>query len=187
MKKFELTADELNMIQTLRRQKAQQGAEDTHSNEGGNTNGKTKDEKPKRTYKMQSVYKVLGKAKRLFLKQVTKDINAKTACMKMALASYDDLYPDALRFELDFRSERERLTDSKKFCDACRALGKEPNYVADNTVFEGKTMLERVLKEGIQALGEKINMFNAPLWEDTQKLYAGSAFEQGEKKEGANA
>ena len=188
MSTIDLTADELNMIQTLRNQKAQnQGADSTHSNEGGNSNSKPRGEKPKRTYRMQPVYKVLGKAKRLFLKQVSKDIKAKAACMQTALDSYDNLYPDKLRFELDFRAERERLTDSNRFCRSCEQLGLNPIYVADNVLFEGKTVLGKVLKDGLQVVGENVHMFNAPLWKDSQNLYKEQVAEQDEtKKEGGD-
>lgn len=155
------------MIQTLRNQKAlNQGAGNANGNNGSNN-----DEQPKRSYRISPLYKVLGKAKRLFLKQVTKDIDAKIACIKLALASYDNLYPDTLRFDLDFRAERERLTDSKKFCKACKELELNPVDVADNVLFEGKTVLQKVLKDGLQVMGEKVHMFNKPLWNDTEGLY----------------
>ena len=48
MEKILLTAEELNMIQTLRKQKAQMGAESTHSNEGANKKtDENKQEQPK--------------------------------------------------------------------------------------------------------------------------------------------
>ena len=168
MKKVDLSQEELNMIQALRNTQAQQGAANANSNNGSNENA---EEKPKRRYKVQPVYKVLGKARRLFYNQVDKDADKKAKCIETALSSFDNLYPDALRFELDFRAERERLTDSKKFCDACEDLRLKPANVADHIVFEGKAVLEKVLKEGIQVVGEKVHMFHAPLWKDSQNLY----------------
>lgn len=180
MKKIEFTADELNMIQTLRRKKAQQGAEDTHSNEGGNIQT-VEVKKAKRIYKPQPLYQVVKKAKALFMRQLVQNGETKAECLKIALQRSNDLYQDQLRFWQDFRAERERLTDSNRFCKACEAMGLKPTYVADNTVFEGKGTLEKVLKEGLQVLGEKVHMFNCPLWKDTEELYKAKA-QEGEAK-----
>lgn len=173
MKKVLLSADELNMIQTLRNQKAQQGTANASGNNGSNqTTGTTEERKPQRRYNMQPVYKVLRKAKRLYYAQVVMSVENKVKCIETALASMDNLYPDKLRFELDFRTERERLVDSIKFSKACKALELDPVNVADHVVFEGKGVLEKVLKEGLQVVGEKAHMFNAPLWKDTENLYS---------------
>ena len=69
---------------------------------------------------------------------------------------------------MDFRQERERLVDSKRFCETCMALRLAHNDVADHVVFEGKGVVEKVLKEGLQIVGEKVHMFNDPLWKDTE-------------------
>ena len=129
---------------------------------------------------------------RLFLKQLRPDIQAKKACIERALTESTKLYEDKLRFYMDFKAERERLLDSKKFNDACVALRLDATAVADNIVFEGKTVLERVLKEGLQVVGEKVHMFNGTLWEDSEKLYASGqnvstdVEEHEVEKEGAN-
>lgn len=125
----------------------------------------------KRTYKPQSVYYILSKSRQMFKWQLEKDSETKVACMEAALAANPQKYSDKLRFELDFRAERDRLTDSKRFCLACEALGLDSDNVADHIVFEGKALLEKVLKEGIQVVGENVYMFNAPLWSDSQGLY----------------
>lgn len=46
-----------------------------------------------------------------------------------------------------------------------------PENVADHTVFEGKAVVEKVLKEGLQILGDKVQMFNCPLWKDSENLF----------------
>ena len=171
MKKITVNAEELNMIQALRSQKAQrEGAANTNSNDGAN-NQKVAEDKPKRKYAPHPLFVVLRKARKIFCTQVKKDVESKKECIQIALGSFDDLYPDRLRFELDFRAERDRLTDSKKFCDACQAIGMDPKCVADHTVFEGRSLVEAVLRYGIQTLGERIRMFSEPLWEDTMNLY----------------
>ena len=186
MKKIKVTEEELNIIQALRYSVPQnQGTADASGNNGSNPTAappfRAVLEPPKRTYKMQILYKVLRKAKRLYYSQVDKSVENKIKCIKSALASYDNLYPDALRFEMDFRQERERLVDSKRFCDACKAMELACNDVADHVVFEGKGVVEKVLKEGLQVVGEKVHMFNKPLWKDTEKLYKAKA-QEGEAK-----
>lgn len=171
MTKIKLSAEELNMIQALRSQKAlEESAAIANSNNGAN-NQKVAEDKPKRKYTPHPLFVVLRKARKLFSTQVTKDVESKKQCIQISLESFDDLYPDRLRFELDFRAERDRLTDSKKFCDACHAIGMDPKCVADHTVFEGRSLVEAVLRYGIQTLGERIRMFSEPLWEDTMNLY----------------
>ena len=174
MKKVELSVDELNMLQAYRDAQAKLKATANASGNNGSNHdlGTSVADKPRRKYMMQLVYRVIKKARQLFAKQLKKDTQAKIECLEAALASCQDLYPDPLRFELDFRAERERLTDSKRFCDACEALKLVPEEVADHVVFEGKGTLEKVLKEGLQVLGENVHMFNKPIWSDSESLYA---------------
>jgi hypothetical protein len=187
MKKLIITAEELDMIQALRNTKAQQqGTANANGNNGSNNNTTTSnlqgDERQKRRYQMQPVYRVIKKARMWFMRQMKKDTATKKQCLEAAVAALPELYPDTLRFELDFRKERERLIDSKRFNDACLALKLDPVNVADHVVFEGKGILEKVLKEGLQVLGEQVRMFNAPIWEDTESLYETEA----QQKEVAN-
>ena len=59
--------------------------------------------------------------------------------------------------------------------------------MADNAVFEGKAMVDKVLKQGVRvALGEFIHMYVKPLWKDSQNLYEMNASEQEEEKEGGD-
>lgn len=168
-------------------------ADDTRSNQGVTTNiipnkpDGHNGGKPKRVYRPQPVYQVLRKARLLFRRQLEQSSETKAKCIDAALAASPDLYPDKLRFELDFRAERERLTDSKRFCSECKALKKVPENVADNAVFEGKAMVDKVLKQGVRvALGEFIHMYVKPLWKDSQNLYEMNASEQEEEKEGGD-
>ena len=137
-----------------------------------NSDVTTKTSTPKkRTDKPQPVYYILNKSRQMFKWQLEKDSAMKVACMDAALAANPHKYSDKLRFELDFKAERDRLTDSKRFCSACEDLGLNPINVADHVVFEGKSILEKVLKNGLQVLGENVRMFNGPLWVDSEDLY----------------
>ena len=186
MKKISLNVDELNMILAYRNSQAQKGAENAISNNSANQAieqpKQGAEEKPRRKYQMQPVYRVIKKARRWFLKQLKKDTQAKVDCLKAALADSVEIYPDALRFDVDYRTERERLTDSKRFCDTCKALGLVPAYVADHIVFEGKGTLEKVLKDGLQVLGDNVKMFNAQIWEDRENLFQNATNHQVETK-----
>lgn len=146
-----------------------------HNNEGGNNRASKSTTSKKRSYKPQPVYQVIRKARNLQFRQLVQSGESKAACLKAVVAQCGEIYPDSLRFEVDFRAERERLTDSKRFCRECEAKGLVPENVADHIVFEGKAVVETVLKEGLQVLGDKVQMFNCHLWQDTQKLFNNSA------------
>ena len=155
--------------------KAKKGAEYANSNNGNNDVilEDIEETKPsnRKAYKMQPVYSVCKMAKAIFMRQLVQNTDTKKGSIKVALSHSYKEYPDALRFYLDFKVERDRLTDSKRFCSACEARGLNAEFVADHIVLEGKGVLESVLKEGIQIFGEGIMMFKAPLFEDTEGLY----------------
>jgi len=171
MSKIEVSAVELNMIEAYRSMAQNSGAANASGNNGSN--------KTKRAYNLPRVYKVLGRARRLYQSQVKTDADSKTLCIEAALESYSEIYPDPLLFEQDFQNERERLTDSKRFCRECEALGKDANTIADNIVFDGKMLLEKVLKEGLQCLGENIDKFTTPIWDELEDLPAEYVNEEG--------
>ena len=168
MNNITLSAEELNMIQTLRNAKALTAGTQIAGNAGDST---TSNSSTSRRSKVQPVYQVITKARHSFESQLTKDGNVKPRCLEAALNKCSALYPDPLRFSLDFHTERERLVDSKSFCRECKALGLEPAHVADHVVFEGKAKVNMVLRDGLQVLGEKTRMFNCPLWKDSESLY----------------
>ena len=122
--------------------------------------------------KVPPVYQIVRSAMAQFKRQITQDTECKKKCLVAAVARMSHLYPDALRFWADFRVERERLLDSQRFNKECKSRGLEPKNVADHVVCEGKAMLNDVLLHGILPLGERVQMYKDPLWEDTFSLYA---------------
>lgn len=58
-------------------------------------------------------------------------------------------------------------------------MGKDSNTIADNIVFEGKMVLEKVLSDGLRALGESIDKFNTPIWNELEDLPAEYVNEEG--------
>ena len=119
-----------------------------------------------------------------FKRQITQDTECKKKCLVAAVARMNQLYPDALRFWADFRVERERLLDSQRFNKECKNRGLEPKNVADHVVCEGKAMVNKVLLNGLQPLGERVQMYHSPLWEDTFSLYTNA--ETKSSKEGSD-
>ena len=133
---------------------------------------KSADKKPKkRAYAVQPVYQVIRLARNQFKRQVEKNGEVKKKCLNIAVGRRNDIYPDSLRFELDYRKERDRLLDSNRFKNECNELSMSAEYVADHIVFEGKSMVNNVLFNGISVLGEHIRMFNTPILVDSQQLY----------------
>lgn len=118
------------------------------------------------------IYQIVRSAMAQFKRQITQDTECKKKCLVAAVARMNQLYPDALRFWADFRVERERLLDSQRFNKECKNRGLEPKNVADHVVCEGKAMVNKVLLNGLQLLGERVQMYHSPLWEDTFSLYA---------------
>ena len=125
-----------------------------------------------RSYKANPVYSVTKMAKRIFSAYPTTEQNtvAKRASLNLAVGM-SKKYSDSLRFWQDFRNEASILTDSIRFNDACKAWGLEPQNVAEHIVFEGKSTLNKVLKDGLISFGEKARMFVAPLYDDKYGLY----------------
>lgn len=151
---------------------AQKSAVNTQGNQGGNNIIAAEPvKKAKRAYTVPPVYQVGRRAKALFARQLVQSGETKRQCLAVALQQSNKVYPDALRFWSDFRAERDRLTDSKRFCSECETRGLVPANVADHVVCEGKAVLNKVLKEGLQTLGESVQMFNTPLWKDSFNLY----------------
>ena len=165
--KIILSAEELNMIQTLRNAQALTSGTQVTGNAGDNSNSNSS---TSRRRKVQRVYKVISKGRHAFNVQLTKDGGTKRRCLEAALSQSTD-YPDQLRFWPDFKAERDRLLDSKRFCADCKARNLVPSHVADHIVFEGKGTVNKVVSDGLQVLGEKVQMFNCPLWQDTENLF----------------
>lgn len=162
-------------VQRAAQVNAQKDTNNTNNNSGNNETifEDLEDTKPsnRKAYKMQPVYAVCKMAKAIFMRQLIQNTETKKAAIKAALSHSYKEYPDGLRFYMDFKAERDRLTDSRKFCNTCEARGLNPEFVADNIVLEGKGVLESVLKDGLQIFGEGVMMFNAPLFEDSEGLY----------------
>ena len=159
--------------------KANMVAGNTHSNEGNTNNNQNMETEQtvqtkqprKRHRKIYPLNEVLRDARTIFNRQLKQDGDVKVESIEQSLAKNSKYYPDKLRFELDFKAERDRLLDSSKFKKFCKNENLNPVYVADNILFEGKSYVNRTLNEGPQFLKERLYMFNCPLWKDKENLF----------------
>lgn len=181
----EKKGDEQNVTLTPEKAKALEKAVDTIIS--GSTIPAENGSEKKRTNKVNPLYSWMRKAKALQFKQLDQSGATKKACIEAILQREATLFPDPLRASLAFKEERDHLLDSKRFCAECESVGRKPEEVADHTIFEGKKIVKDVLQYGpLHVLGERINMFNCPLWEDTQKLYSVAQPPVAKIEEGAN-
>lgn len=111
---------------------------------------------------------VLKGARAQFKKQVEHNTETKRKCIEENIKKF---YADPLRFWLDFKNETKVLLDSISFHNACSNLGLVPENVAEHIVFEGKKVRNNVIENGLNVLGERVMMFNAPLYVDAEELY----------------
>lgn len=117
------------------------------------------------------VWKVVRMGHRKFNAQLTKNQNTDTKwdCLNECVSK---CYEDRLEFWTDFRTQAERLVDSKKFEKRCSERKLNVQAVAEHVVFDGSAVLNRVIRNGLEAtLGERIMMYNSPIYKDEAKLY----------------
>jgi len=120
--------------------------------------------------KKAPIWKVLDKSRRKFDAQLTKDNGVKRQCIAFCIEEH---YSDKLRFWLDFKSHTEKLLDSVSFSKYCKSRSLEPAIVAEHLVYEGESVMKKVLCDGIGAvMGEKVMMFTQPLFIDEYQLYS---------------
>ena len=125
------------------------------------------------------VWKVVRMGQRKFNAQLAKNQNTDTKrdCLNECAPK---CYEDRLRFWADFRTHAARLVDSKKFDKCCVDRGLSVQAVAEHVTFEGSAVLNRVIRNGAEAiLGERIMMFKSPICRDEAHLY----LQEAESKE----
>ena len=163
MKKFILSAEELNIITALREKGLlnTQGKTSEQQKDNNNANGgKT------RKYSVSPFFRVAASGMRQYgnVPDARKNTATKRACLDMAV-SLSKHYPDAVRFWQDLLHECKALLDSMRFHQECKAWGLNPEYVAQHITVEGKSKVNRVLKEGLHAgYGENAKLFVTPLY-----------------------
>lgn len=151
-------------------------------NSKSNTNS---DKAPKRATKrnVSPLWSVITKANRVFALQVTKTNKCKLDCLTNAMVSK---YPDQDRFWVEYHQQTSTLLDSRRFCKDCMDRGYCPVAIAEHVVFEGSTVMRKVLKEGVlHAIGENIQFYTKGFTPQTRAVYitqAGDILEESIKK-----
>lgn len=128
------------------------------------------------------VWVALTAARRMFnnLPSALQNTETKRMCLHEAA---NRTYGDPKRVNYDIKNEARRLTNLVDFGEYCEENGLDRDNVADHVVFEGKTVVRRVMEYGVESvLGTKIQMFAEPLIEDKPKA-DGQLTEDGVKDE----
>ena len=109
------------------------------------------------------VWTALTVARRMFnnLPSALQNIETKRMCLHEAA---NRTYGDPKRVNYDIKNEARRLTNLVDFGEYCKENDLDKNNVAEHVVFEGKTIVRRVMEYGVESvLGTKIQMFAEPL------------------------
>lgn len=115
------------------------------------------------------VWTALTAARRMFnnLPSALQNTETKRMCLHEAASR---IYGDPQRVNYDIKNEARRLTNLVDFGEYCEENGLDKNNVAEHVVFEGKTIVRRVMEYGVESvLGTKIQMFAEPLTDGREK------------------
>ena len=118
--------------------------------------------------KRSNIFAVMTRARRMFARQliVTQNLDTKIACIQEVA---NGVYADPQRVWYDLLTEAKRLTNLIDFNEYCRALRLNPAHVAQHIVFEGSGIVNKVMRYGVeQVIGERIRMFEKPLYDQTK-------------------
>lgn len=108
-------------------------------------------------HEIPALWKVLGKARPVFTVQISKTNEVKASCIQRFMPA---LYADENQFWVEFMKQVNILLDSRRFCRECKALGYQPENVAEHVVFLGSAPMRKVLREGVQStLGASIQFY----------------------------
>ncbi len=108
-------------------------------------------------------------AKSLFDKQLDKDTNMKRRCLTEGIK---EAYSDMTEGWLEFKTETKRLLDSIGFNAACKERDLDPEAVASHIVFDGNTLVNKVLKYGLEnTVRETVMMYHENLFVDEHGLF----------------
>ena len=108
-------------------------------------------------HEIPALWKVLGKARPVYAVQINKSNGVKASCIQRFMPALD---ADENLFWIEFMEQVNILLDSRRFCRECRALGYQPENVAEHVVFLGSAPMRKVLREGVQnTLGASIQFY----------------------------
>lgn len=144
-------------------------ATDSTASAKGQQDKKDKNDNKSRRSPSAPVWVALTAARRMFnnLPSALQNTETKRMCLHEAA---NRTYGDPKRVNYDIKNEARRLTNLVDFGKYCEKYGLNKDNVADHVVFEGKTVVRRVMEYGVESvLGTKIQMFAEPLIENESK------------------
>ena len=129
------------------------------------TSKKVKGAKATRTTNVSKINATMTRARRMFHQQLkaTQNNSTKIACIKeVANVVYKH---DPYMVWYDLVNESKRLTNLIDFNNYCHKLQRNPDYVAQNVTFEGSSVVNKVMRYGVETvLGERILAYDEPLF-----------------------
>lgn len=128
----------------------------TNSSELNNGNDKGTPT-PKKRRHVAPMWRILGKARKVFDAQLLKTNEVKRTCIATFMNAE---VQDSAKFWGDFIEQVEKLMDSRKYLRDCKVLGYEPENVAEHIVFLGSATINKVLKNGLkETLGNDLHLY----------------------------
>ncbi|NDV83531.1 hypothetical protein [Bacteroides sp. 51] len=107
--------------------------------------------KKKNSGPKENLDKVLNKARKLYSKQLEKKASTKWACIEFALYELRVSY-DIGQCRADYLARVDRLLDSRRYENECKAKGIDSFSLATHVVFDGKTSMYCVLDNGLSSV-----------------------------------
>ena len=145
-------------------------ATDSTASAKGQQDKNDKNDKKSRRSPSAPVWVALTAARRMFnnLPSALQNTETKRMCLHEAASR---TYGDPKRVNYDIKNEARRLINLVDFGEYCEKYGLNKVNVADHVVFEGKTVIRRVMEYGVESvLGTKIQMFAESLIEGKPKV-----------------
>ena len=90
-------------------------------------------------HEIPALWKVLGKARPVFTVRVSETNEVKASCIQRFMPA---LYADENQFWVEFMEQVNILLDGRRFCRECKALGYQPENVAEHVVFLGSAPMK---------------------------------------------
>ena len=117
-----------------------------------------------------SFWTAITRARKSFDAQLTKSNEIKFKCLLKYTADVND---KQLFYEM-YMKEVVKLTDSKRFCNACESREINPEILASHVVFLGSAVVNSVKNNGIDVLGSNIKYYTEGFLPSSSQAFASS-------------
>ena len=116
-----------------------------------------KDDKKKKRRTIPPMWRILGKARKIFDAQLSRNNDVKLECINRFMNAETQ---DAEKFWGDYFEQVAKLLDSRRYVLECQRLNCDPTNLAEHIVFLGSSSINKVLKDGIyNTLGNDIRLY----------------------------